>query len=467
MASRCADLAATGKSRSRLKRHILSSLCCLGQHTLTGQIATAGRQAVDWTADYRLYSWSRVDPEALWRGVREEVINLLPANGPLVVALDDTRLRKSSPRVAGVSYHRDPLGPPFHTNLMLAQRFIQQSLAVTNSHGAARLVPIDLTHAPVPRKPRCNAEPKQWEAYRQAQREQTLGRVACQRLTNLRQELNALPATKDRLLLAAVDGGYTNRTFLRSLPEQSAVIGRIRGDAKLYYLPEASGGRGRRRVYGAEAPTPEELRQNADIPWERVRAHFGGEWRELRVKTLAPLRWRATSASHDLRLVVIAPTGYQLTKCGRRLYRKPAYLICTDPTLSVTDIVQSYLWRWDIEVNFRDEKTVLGVGQAQVRHPDSVSSVPAVAVAAYSILLTAGLKYTSRAGAVLELPPPKWQRRPPRRATVSQLITQLRQDLWGRSILYPHFAQDKASHTKCDKFRPDLAPALFYGAKCA
>jgi hypothetical protein len=467
MASRCAELAATGKSRGRLKRHLLSSLCCLGPHTLTAQIATAGRQFEDWSADYRLYSWKRAEPEGLWRGVREELISLVPAGAPLVVAVDDTRLRKTSPRTAGVSYQRDPLGPPFHTNLMLAQRFIQQSLAVPDGRGVARLVPIDLTHAPVPRKPRRNSEPEQWEAYRQAQREQTLGRVACRRLQHLRQELDSQPATKDRLLLAAVDGGYTNRTFLRSLPDQTAVIGRIRGDAKLYYLPEAGGGRGRRRVYGADAPTPEELRQNGDISWELVRVHFGGDWREIRVKTLAPLRWRATGATHDLRLVVIAPTGYQLTQHGRRLYRKPAYLICTDPTLSVAEIVQNYLWRWDIEVNFRDEKTVLGVGQARVRHPDSVGSVPAVAVAAYSILLTAGLRYSGLNGSALELPPPKWQHRPPRRATVSQLITQLRHDLWGRSLLYPHFAHTHTPNTKCDKFRPALAPALFYGAKCA
>ena len=41
-------------------------------------------------------------------------------------------------------------------------------------------------------------------------------------------------------------------------------------------------------------------------------------------------------------------------------------------------------------MNFRDEKTLLGVGQAQVRNSVSVESAPAFAVAAYGMLLVSG-----------------------------------------------------------------------------
>ena len=90
-----------------------------------------------------------------------------------------------------------------------------------------------------------------------------------------------------------------------------------------------------------------------------------------------------------MQLVVVAPLGYRLRKNSKLLYRKPAYLICTDSQLAIEALLQAYLWRWDIEVNFRDEKTLLGVGQAQVRHPVSAQSVPALAVAAYALLLLA------------------------------------------------------------------------------
>jgi hypothetical protein len=118
--------------RGLVQRNVLSALCCLGRHTLTGHIATAGRQFADWSADYRLFSQERVDPEAMFQELQQALIQALPAAEPVVVALDDTRLKKSSKRTPGVSYARDPLGPPFHTNLILAQRFIPQSLAAAD-----------------------------------------------------------------------------------------------------------------------------------------------------------------------------------------------------------------------------------------------------------------------------------------------------------------------------------------------
>ncbi len=43
-----------------------------------------------------------------------------------------------------------------------------------------------------------------------------------------------------------------------------------------------------------------------------------------------------------MRLVVIAPFGYRLRQGSRRLHRQPAFIICTDPNLSLEDIVQYY-----------------------------------------------------------------------------------------------------------------------------
>ena len=71
---------------------------------------------------------------------------------------------------------------------------------------------------------------------------------------------------------------------------------------------------------------------------------------------------------------------HRLRKGSKLLYRKPAYLICTDPDMPLEEVLQYYIWRWDIEVNHRDEKQIIGVGQAQVRSEKSVSRHP-VAVA--------------------------------------------------------------------------------------
>ena len=54
-------------------------------------------------------------------------------------------------------------------------------------------------------------------------------------------------------------------------------------------------------------------------------------------------------------------------------------------------MLQAYFDRWQIEVNHREQKDTLGVGQAQVRSPVSVPRHTAFAVAAYSALLLAAL----------------------------------------------------------------------------
>jgi SRSO17 transposase len=253
---------------------------------------------------------------------------------------------------------------------------------------------------------------------------------------------------------------------MRSIPHDTLITGRIRSDAKLYYLPHSQPeGAGRRRIYGQLAPTPEQLRREESIPWRRVRAFAVGRYHEFRVKRLRPLRWRATSDQSEVQLLVIAPLGYRLCKNSKVLYRQPAYLICTDATLPIQQLLQQYLWRWDIEVNFRDEKTLLGVGQAQVRHPASTQSVPALAVAAYALLLLAARKTFPSERMPLSMPLPKWRSRKRSRASTQNLIALLRQELWADAITsrnFSHFRSTLSPNLKSRKLLPNLKDALFY-----
>lgn len=167
-----------------------------------------------------------------------------------------------------------------------------------------------------------------------------------------------------------------------------------------------------------------------------------------------------------LRLIVIAPLGYRLRKGGKLLYRKPVHLICTDPNIPIEKVLQAYIWRWDVEVNFRDEKTLLGVGQAQVRHETSVESVPALGVAAYSTMLLAAVRAYGPAGMPETLPPPSWRRREkPRRATTMNLIQQLRYELWShgmRATNFSGFTSHDSATQKPEKSLLPLESALFY-----
>jgi len=447
----------------RAANHLLAQLVCMGSHTVTNLVSACGGQFKDWSADYRMYERNRVSPEALFAAVRSQLCER--HGGDVVIALDDTRVRKSGKKTFGVKYTRDPLGPPFHVNFILAQRFVQTSMACQTREGHARMIPVDWVHAPMPRKPSRHASQEQWKHYGELSNQSCLARLAVNRMQHVRHWMNESGAL-ERSLWCVVDGSFTNATVLKNLPERTVLVGRIRKDAKLYYLPEQQPvAQGRRRQYGVQAPTPEELRANDAIPWQRISVCAGGARRRLRVKKLGPLRWRTAGANLDLQLVVIAPIAYRTTPKGKTLYRQPAYLICTDPHATLTQIVQRYVWRWDIEVNFRDQKTVLGLGEAQVRTPQAIQNVNGLAVAAYAMLLTAAETCKQANLPFLHLPAPKWRRYKPKRVTTMDLIQNLRYELWAKAILFSDFHATPNNNTNPQKTTLSLQSATFYATR--
>jgi len=65
-----------------------------------------------------------------------------------------------------------------------------------------------------------------------------------------------------------VNGSYTKGKILKGLPSRVTLISRVRMDATLNYLPESEKTKGRNRKYGDQAPTPEQIRQSEDHPWQ-------------------------------------------------------------------------------------------------------------------------------------------------------------------------------------------------------
>lgn len=428
----------------RLSRHILSQLVCLGRHTLTNLLTTEGRQHLDWTADYRIYSRQRIDCENIFSQIRKEVQDLNQGRQVLITALDDSLLRKTGKKIPGVKYARDPMGPPFQVNFVRGQRVIQMSAAVMED-GQARMIPVMFDDASTPVKPGRKATPEDWVTYKEECKARRLSVRGVDCIQGMRSQLQ-----EDWKLWVTVDGSYTNRTVLNNLPDKTVLIGRIRSDARLFHLPLASdkpAGAGRKRIYGIAAPTPEEMRQDETIPWQKVSAYACGKLHEFKVKVIKNLRWRGTGKQHTLQVLIIAPLRYRLSKGSPLLYRDPAYLICTDCAISVTEFLQAYLWRWDIETNFRDEKTLLGTGQAQVRNPAAVKAVPQMMVSAYSLLLVAGIKLWGVKGLPQLSHIPKWQNPNKKgRASTNDLIKQLRSDLWADSIATTNLTDFASKH---------------------
>ena len=93
-----------------------------------------------------------------------------------------------------------------------------------------------------------------------------------------------------------------------------------------------------------------------------------------------------------VRLESLSAGRKQLTAPGgKRKYYRDRLLTDYGLTRTSRELLQAYFDRWQIEVNHKEEKDTLGIGQAQVRSRLSVPRQPAFAVAVYSALHLAAL----------------------------------------------------------------------------
>lgn len=409
----------------RARHQALGSLVCLGRRCLSRIHLDQRRPAPQW--ERRVFS-----PLPLSLGAATAVpadppacLGLLPATAG-GVALDDTRLRKTGRLIPQAFYQRDPLSPPFHVNLMLGLRFLQASLLVPlhrSANVSTRALPIRFQQVSRVKRPGKRASQEQHKQYRAAVRQQNLSHSFVEMGQQLRQELD-VAGGRSRTLVLAGDGSFCNRTCFAGVPERSVLLVRARKDAKLCFRAPT----GSRRFYAVEKFTPQQVRADDSCGWKITKVFYGGKRRKIRYKEVGPVHWQRGAGQRPLRLFVIAPTPYRKSKSKRIYYRDPAYLLTTDRHSSVRQLLQIYFDRWQIEVNHREEKDTLGVGQAQLWNVNSVPKQPVLAVAAYSALLLAALQAFGPQRGPIYAELPKW-RRNARRPSCLDLITLLRKEM--------------------------------------
>ena len=404
-------------------------LCGMGKRTITRAIGFHGNTQRDWSADYKLFSRSPWEPRQLFAPILREALQQHRLDR-IVVSVDDTRVWRTGQHVPDTQWHRDPMGPAFQTNLRWGHRFLQASLVLPlyakDGQSSARSLPVRWEMAPVLKKPGKRATAQEWTTYRQEKKGKNLSRQFVSLVQELRQHLKQT-GQAGQMLGVVGDGSFCNRTVLAQdwSAQQVSLVVRCRKDIVLCKRALGKGP----RFFGKTKFTPEQVRRwDGLASWQQTSIFHGGKYRTVRYKELAEIYWQSGAKKKPLRLLVLASTGYRKSKHGKRQYHKPAYLLTSDLHTPAAILIQDYFDRWAIEVNHRDEKEVLGVGEAQVWNAKSVSKVPALLVAMYSWLILSGLECYGPGRTNDYLPLPKW-RKGARRPSCLDLVTLLRKQL--------------------------------------
>lgn len=410
----------------------LGLLTAFGRRTISRGICARALQALDWSKFYRFFSRDIWFPILLTHQILGNLDRHLEPRAPLVIGVDDTTADKTGTKVPGTAFFYNSKSPPFARSFKWALRFISISalVPVQGLFGPAKGILLKLKLAPTVIKPKKNASEQEQKQYKLITKNWSITSQMVEQLYLLRAQMDAITQLAKRLLVIVADATYTNKTVIRALPLNCILIGRTRKDIKLFELAQPKPGKGRPKRYGKALATPDEIRKDDTIPYQRCRVFAAGKHHDIRYKTLAPILWQSTGCQATLRLIIIAPLGYRLTKRSKMLYRSPAYLLVTDPDYPVELAIQHYLHRWEIEVNHREAKQNFGVGDAQVRHHRSVSRQFNFAALMYSLLLLAGLDSYGHSRTSNYIPLPKWRRDKRSRPSALDLATQLRIEMW-------------------------------------
>ena len=105
--------------------------------------------------------------DQLFKVLQKDVLSQIGANQMIVAHMDDTILKKTDTKIPGTGWRRDPLGPPFRTDFIWGQRFIQISMTLPDHAGPcqSRAIPVDFCHCPSAKRPGKKSTQEQKQQY--------------------------------------------------------------------------------------------------------------------------------------------------------------------------------------------------------------------------------------------------------------------------------------------------------------
>jgi hypothetical protein len=315
-------------------------IVCLGRRTISRVWETTGQaEQRNHAAAYRLFSEAVWNWDEVCRLLLLHVLALVPGIR-LWVVIDDTLAHKRGAKVAFGGIFLDAvLSTKKHKVLRFGNNWVLLGVVVE--------LPL--------RRNRYFCLPILWRVYtkqgtKPKPEHRTKSQLAAEMLAVL---VGWLP---ERQILAVADSSYLGKHLLKKRPTNVDALGPMHWKAALYEaLVEPQG----RRQHGNRLPTPQEmLADDRQWPAQKQTITFqSGVTRELAVKTIRGVCWYDSAGPQAVQVVLVHdPLGQ---------WRDEA-LVCTDGTLSATEVITGYCRRWSVEVAFCDAKQFLGFQDPQV-----------------------------------------------------------------------------------------------------
>jgi hypothetical protein len=318
----------------------LASILTIGQRTVCNLLRTLGALAPGHPSSYhRVFSKRRWSAWRLAHGLANWVFGHLVPDGRVFLAGDDTVDEHPGDKVFGKGCHRDPVRS---THAFTAFRWGHKWVVLTV-----------LVRFPFTR--RLWALPVLVALYRSEKDNQKAGKRHKTPAKLLKQLCCVLLRWfGQRRFVLAGDGNYGSHEMARFASRRRGrlcLVSKFYPDANLYEPPPVYSGHGRPRVKGAKLPTPQEevahsRRRRLNVAW------YGGGRRDVQTVSGCGQWYKAGQGL----VFVVWVFVHDLTGSHR-----DEYFFTTDITMSVQEVIETYVGRWNEETMFQEMRSYLGL----------------------------------------------------------------------------------------------------------
>lgn len=318
-----------------------------------GAILTMGRRtttAVCWTVrilvDGDLSSYHRVFSRSPWKlqvlsnVLAAIILELIPADQPVVLSVDDTTARHKGEHVYGKARHRDAVLST-HSHMVWKWGHKWVVLAIN--------VKFPFAHRPW-------ALPVMCCLYKSVELDKAEGNPHRTPIELAKEMVSQLMQWfPDRKFVLLGDGGYASHDlawFAFRHRKQLTLVSLFHDDANLFNPPPArrKGKTGRPRIKGDKAPSPGKIVARTK-PKRTTVGWYGGADRKIEFVSDTGHWYKGGNGLIDLRWVYVHDV--QGT-------HRDQYFYSTDPSMTAQQIVTLYTARWSIEVTFQEVREHLG-----------------------------------------------------------------------------------------------------------
>lgn len=320
---------------------MLGAILSMRHRTVTGMLRAVGPLAWGhWSDFHRVLCRARWSCRPLGKALAAIVLELIPADQPVICPVDDTTTQHKGKHVYGKGCHHDACRSTHsHVVWIWGHKWVVLCINVKFAFAS-----------------RPWALPVLCALYRPAKLNQSQKRRH-RKPIELAMPLMAtlIHWFPERKFILLGDGGYASHELARFCHRHRrhvTLVSRFHPKANLYEAPPARrpGQNGRPRIKGARLPKPAEAVASSQAKRFTVN-WYGGKTRQVELIWGEGYWYKAGDG--------VVPVRWVWVHDAEGTHRDE-YFYCTDPNMPADRIVSLYTGRWSIEVTFQEVRAHLG-----------------------------------------------------------------------------------------------------------